>query len=323
MKIFIIKCFFLSAFAISLYLLAQWNLSETFVNQNYPKFTHQAGSLILGISRAHDGIAPNILEENLEQFKVDKPFLNFAFHLSQSPYGPVYLEAVKKKIKKDSRNGVFILGVSVGNICIPDYTKDSPEEFSDKYSILAKVKNLNSDPNFEYIRKSFGKALYKGFTEPQTGIRVIHDDGWIEVDVQSKKFNINQKDIDKWKNQTMQSYKDLKGFYKFSKARYQSLDETISFLKNHGHVFLVRIPVDRDVLAMEKQYMPNFDSLINQLAVKNNIPYINYTNTGATFETYDGAHLSKNGAIKFTNLLSTDINEYLTRKTDGMIAEER
>lgn len=312
MKNVILKCLLLGTLLAAFYFGGQYILSLNYVDEYYYKFTYPAGSLILGISRANDGVVPEILEREVDRNMIETPVLNFAFHLSQSPYGPVYYEAIKKKVPAKTRKGIFILSVTPGALSIPAYLEDDPKTFSDRFSILHKVDDVNTAPNFEYMRKVYGKALYKAFLDPDLGIRTVHYDGWMEVDVNAPGFNISDKHTQKWKKEIIDSYKGFEGFYKFSNTRFNSLEETIRFLKKHGQVILIRIPVDPEILSLEHQFMPDFDDLMAQLSQRNKIPYLNYNTTGKRYETYDGAHLSKTGAIQFTQDLARDINSLLS-----------
>ena len=69
-----------------------------------------AGSLILGTSRAAQGIRPAVLAARLGgQF--EGPLLNYAFTLTHSPYGPAYLASIRRKLRPEVRHGLFIVAV--------------------------------------------------------------------------------------------------------------------------------------------------------------------------------------------------------------------
>ena len=72
------------------YLLLVHKLSQGYVDMYYPKFTQPGGSLVLGLSRADQGIDPSLLREELRPADFAAPFVNFASN--QSYYGEVYPE---------------------------------------------------------------------------------------------------------------------------------------------------------------------------------------------------------------------------------------
>ena len=106
-KSLILKISFLAAFLVICYFGFVFKITQGYVDHNYNKFTYKAGSLVLGISRAHDGISPAIIEQKLNN-SIQKPVLNFAFEKSQSAFGKVYLNAIKHKIDTTSTNGLYM-----------------------------------------------------------------------------------------------------------------------------------------------------------------------------------------------------------------------
>lgn len=309
-KRFIGKIILLGSLLVVVYFLAQWKLSRKYVDPYYAKLTYPAGSLILGVSRAHDGIVPFIIESELADKTIATPVLNFAFELSQSPYGPVYLNAIKQKVIPEVKNGLFILSVSPGSLTIPLHLPDSAEFVTDQVSMLAQVKRMNSQPNFEYIRKFYGESLYKGFIRyAPYNIRKEHNDGWTEVFLKTKNLDIHQYQIDGWTQQTLEAYRNLS--YKPSQVRLSSLNETIGFLKQYGQVFMVRMPIDAAVLELENKFWPQFDEEMEKIAREHKIPLLNYSAQAGHYKTYDGSHMVSESARAFTLTLCDDIAKYL------------
>ncbi|NBC06731.1 MAG: hypothetical protein GVY26_06010, partial [Bacteroidetes bacterium] len=79
----------------------------------YWKSTYASSTLILGASRANQGISPDALEKELG---LEYSALNFAFTGIHSPYGAAYNELIKRKIDYDRTPGLFILSVHPGNV---------------------------------------------------------------------------------------------------------------------------------------------------------------------------------------------------------------
>lgn len=312
---FIIKIFILTSLLICTYYFFAHKLANSFVDDNYCKFTKETQSIIVGMSRAHDGISPSVLKAELSTKNIDLPILNFAIERSQSPYGEVYLNAIKKKIKPKTKNGIFILSVTPGNFFISERLNNDKEIFKiDKKTIVGKVNNLNIHPNYEYIRKCFSNSLYRGLYFNDYRITtVIHDDGWKEFKLQSNSYKISDQDIKKWTKETIEGYQAINNNVPQKKSEYRmnSFIKTIKYLKNHGKVFLTRLPINEKLLEFENMIDPNFNKEMKQIALDYEIEYFDYSNQGNKFGTYDGSHLYSNGAIEFTKELAKEIEPYL------------
>jgi len=312
-KKFIAKIVILATLLVTLYFLAQWKLSQEYVDYYYNKFTYPAGSMILGVSRAFDGIAPAVIEEELGQEGIAAPVLNFAFELAQSPYGAVYLEAIQKKLKPDVKNGLFILSVSPGNLTIPQHVPDSAGSITDEHSLFTKIEAMNRQPNFEYIRAFYGESLYKAFIRyAPYNIRTVHKDGWMEVVLKTKNVDIQQYEMDGWKGQTINSYKERIRTHKRSQVRLAYLGKTIELLRQHGKVFLIRMPTDIEVLQIENGFWPAFEQDMDSLARAKQVVFLSYAEAAGEYQTYDGSHLVSSSAKAFTSRLCSDINTFFS-----------
>ena len=108
MKTFIIKTStFTLLFAAGIYLYILL-LADNETDGYYGRFTTPAySSLILGSSRAGQGIEPDILNAHLG-LKNDA-FFNYSFTVFKSAFGDPYLEAIKRKLKDPVDAGFFIL----------------------------------------------------------------------------------------------------------------------------------------------------------------------------------------------------------------------
>ena len=300
---FFIKLAIFGLVLVSVYAFALWNLSDGYVDHYYPKFTHEAGSLILGDSRAQEGIMPSVIEDELPQYS--KPVLNFAFKLAQSSYGPVYLKAIKKKLKKDNRGGLFIIAVTPANLAIHESMDDIVDDKFDTFSILNRIDNFNSDPNFDYIRKFYSKSLYKGFLEVRDPMdfQITHDDGWLETPLKTERFELGEKEIKAAKLKLLRTYAKHVGSYRPSNVRVEYLKKTIELLKEHGQVVLVRMPADPEVRIFENQLQEDFEEAVTAISEEHKVPYITYLPNDGQYKTYDGSHLAAEGAYDFTHSL--------------------
>ncbi len=312
LKLFILKICFLASLLIITYFGFVYNITQTYVDRNYAKFTYKSNSLILGASRAHDGISPKIIEQELNDL-VHKPVLNFAFEKSQSSYGAVYLNAIKQKIDTTITNGFFILSVSPGSFLISKSLKDSAHIELDKNTLIGKMTHFNSQANYEYIRKCYDGSLYRGLLKPQKMYVNIHPDGWLEF--KSKNISKEKQEVQKkhWMEQTNNGYYQVLKYEKKSKYRLQMLEETINYLKNYGTVIITRMPLDDEFLTLENNFWKDFNQRIKTITKKQKVPYFDYSNTGNNYNLYDGSHLYGESAKKFTKILCDDIKNYLKK----------
>ncbi|PRX55274.1 hypothetical protein [Flagellimonas meridianipacifica] len=306
MKQFLIKIIVFASFFWGLYLLTVVKLSDGFVDMYYPKFTQEAGSLVLGLSRADQGIDPVVLEETLEPFQINKPIINFA--TNQSFYGEVYLEAIQKKLAKNTTNGIFILSVSPGSFTGPKNMGPKKIRAFDERMVIGKTDNFTTSPNYNYIINCYGQSLYNSIYNTNTwGHLVSHDNGWNQVKLIAGKDTIKERDIANWKSENLIFYNKKSQTESFKDSRFEQFLKTISFLKKKGKVFLVRIPADPDVLAFENSRWSDFDSRMERVANTYNIPYLNYSKQTSAVKTYDGSHMESNSAKKFTKMLAERI----------------
>lgn len=305
-KSLILKISFLASLLVICYFGFVYTITQGHVDRNYYKFTHKAGSLILGISRAHDAISPAIIEQELNNF-IQKPMLNFAFEKSQSSYGAIYLNAIKHKIDTTSNNGLFVLSVSPGNFLITKGLKDSANIELDKNTILGKMTNFNSHPNYEYVRKCYDGSLYRGLLKPQEMLINIHPDGWLEF--KSRKLSKEKQDAIKehWMKLTNNGYRQVAKYQKKSEYRMQMLEETINYLNNYGTVIITRLPIDSSFLALEDNFWPDFNKRINVISNRQQVPYFDFSTTGNLYDSYDGSHLYGESAKRFTKTLCDSI----------------
>lgn len=315
LRTLIVKVMVLAGLLVGGYYLLAYKLAEGSVDYNYDKFTHRAGSMIIGLSRAHDGMVPKVIEKEFREYDIATPVLNFSFEKTQSPYGEVLFEAIKKKIDTTSRNGLFIFSVTPGNFLISKFLKDSPNLDLDEKTALAKLDNFNEDPNIEYIRKCYGDPLYKAFYPDKYSLRVIHDDGWIEfLDHLGEWYTVSEEEIELWKLHTKYYYRQLSQYEKKSTYRISQFERMIDYLKKRGHVAIVRMPADNDLIELENGFWPEFDGEMARIASKFEVPYINYTDEEMKYRTYDGAHLFGESAKEFTARMSKDIKDSLQLK---------
>jgi len=256
----------------------------------YLRFTTKPKTnLIIGTSRAAQALQPQILDAIL---KKEQPFFNYAFTLAQSPFGPVYLNSIQKKLDTTQTNGIFIVTVDPWTISSEIENPNDSTNFREANLALANTKDVNVKPNLGYLYHNFG-GKYHQILFPVNTKMYLHEDGWLEMNLRTDTATINKRTLKKMKNYR---FKVLPK-YKFSSLRVQYLLKTIQYLNRYGEVFLVRMPVSEGMMEIENELMLDFDSKIKE-AIFLSKKYLDLTKENSNFTYTDGNHLyKKSGAI--------------------------
>ena len=249
----------------------------------YLRFTSsKQTNLILGTSRAAQGIQPTILDSIL-----NVPFYNYSFTIEHSPFGEIYLNSIKNKIDKNTKDGIYILSVNPWSISSRGNLPNDLGQFRENSGFLAHVKSVNQNPNLYYILREL-KGKYYSVLFKSLSSMFVHDNGWLEVSINMDSLSMNSRI-----NAKIDSYADLASQYKYSQLRYEYLIKTIKYLKKNGDVYIVRLPVHNKMLDIENDFMPDFDDKIKK--IKPLIDgYYNMTSDNYIYRYTDGNHLFKN-----------------------------
>ena len=303
-----------SLFVIALHLILG-ALANGSTDNFYLRFTSsKQNSLIIGTSRSAQGIHPNILDSvlNLEE---NNGIYNYSFSINNSSYGKEYYYAIKNKINESAKNGLFIITVDPWAISSDTTLNDNEIDIE---SIFYSKKHYNSYPNYEYLiknyKKGWGNILLKriesnilirnqnSLSKIKGAFTYLRKDGLLEVytsmDSTYVKQNIQKK---------VYNYNTSMSSNKFSKFRFLYLRKTIQFLKKHGEVYLVRMPVHTSSFKIEDSFDPQFDKRIMNLANKTNVDYLNFADNATQYSYTDGNHLYINDAKIFSNQLAERI----------------
>ena len=151
MNKFLAKTFFIFSIIITSYVLLGF-LADGKTDPFYLRFTSpKQHSLILGSSRAAQGIVSTILNDELDEAILEGEIYNYSFTVLHSPFGAVYLNAIKEKLSEKTKKGLFIISVdpwSISSRIDIDYPRESKLE-------LAKISEFNSYPNYDYLRNAY------------------------------------------------------------------------------------------------------------------------------------------------------------------------
>jgi hypothetical protein len=284
----------------------------------YLRFTSpKQNSLIIGTSRSAQGIHPNIIDSILDLEKINKIY-NYSFSINNSSFGKEYYSAIKNKINTFGENGLFIITVDPWSISSDTTLYDTEIDIE---SIFHSMKYYNSYPNYEYLIKNYkngwGNLLLKriesnilflnrnSLNKINGSFTYLRKDGLLEVytsmDSAYLRKNIQKK---------VMHYNKSMSQNKFSEFRFTYLQETIKLLKNHGEVYLVRMPVHTSLLKIEKSFSPEFNKRMRNLANKNNLEYLNFTNDSIQYSYTDGNHLYIKDAEKYSIRLAEKIKYF-------------
>ena len=271
------------------------------VDSFYNKFTTpKASSMIIGDSRALTGIRPNVVNKKLAGRGFDLPMLNYSFTIAQAPIGPLYRESILKKLKPNTKNGLFIISLSPLMLLSENSHDNYNNEFVEDDLSPHNMDFVDINPNYEYLIDNYNSFHFKAVFRENL---ILQKNGWL----QDNNLPNTREEYEKRRDWWINSYNNFDKRYSFSKYRLASLDTLIKTLKGYGKVHIARLPVDPIFLPLEEKMCPRFDKLVDSLSNINNVKYYNYKNTSDTYKTLDGAHLSKLYSDKFTESLCDSI----------------
>jgi hypothetical protein len=268
----------------------------------YKVATPKAHALILGTSRASQGIKPSVFNDCGLDF--EGPMLNFAFTEGTASPGPWYYGAAKRKLDPNTNHGLFIIEVSPRSLSVPntkDKQPDSVDNFKEKRHFPATLSTVSMHPNFEYLFENYSDHLYTLFTDifARRQYSVLHKDGWLEVLWRPKSDEQLASRID---DRVKALSKEFSSAH-FSKLRLQYLRDFVHYLKQYGRVVVVRLPSSEKYYSVEKASAPRFEDDVGQAMADAGVEYYSFAAEWADYKTNDGAHLQAPYAEKFSRRL--------------------
>lgn len=276
---------------VTLTILIIFSFADGSSDEFYLKLTTpKKENLILGTSKAAQGLQPKVLENVL-----NKKFYNYSFSLLASPYGKTYLTSIKNKLDSSIKDNTFILAVDPWSICSLQQNSNDSSNFRENKSFLYSVRNVNTSPNFNYLIHHFQGSYYKLLFNNSPAF--LHNDGWLEI-----KLSADNKEVERRTEFTVNSYREKLASYRYSDVRFTYLIKTIDYLKPYGKVYLVRLPVHPALMKIENTLMPNFDAVI-QKAIETSDGYIDFSDSNSEYKYTDGVHLNKESGEKLSSAL--------------------
>lgn len=272
----------------------------------YLRFTTpRQSSLILGTSRAAQGIQPHILDSVLNANGRAVNIFNYSFAIGYSNYGPAYYESIKKKLDPEAQNGVFILAVDPWGIA-SDKASVKVGKPEHEWTFLRTLNNVNMDPNVEYLLEEYDKPLLNILAPDPRKVDdrlLLHHDGWLETNL-----DISPSAVSERTSKKVREYRDTRlNSSAPSPWRLGYLAMTVDLLQKHGTVILVRLPVHSTMLALEDKLMPTFDRTMELLAERKHIRYIVYPVNDEEWSFTDGNHLVPHDGAKVSKLIAAEL----------------
>lgn len=294
-------------FKISLYILGVAGVllflgsyADGNTDDNYMHFAvEKPHNIILGDSRSVQGIVPEILKTRLSV-----PFDNFSLNIVESPYGPVYLKALKRKLDPATKNGIFILTVSPWNLALNGDIKKK-EDFPEEKSPLNNMYFYDMSPNYEYLIRNYSKSWFRIYLDREEVVRsntFLHKDGWMEVNVDMNKDSVAARAAVKIKE-----YRAVLHTYRLSEERLQAINEIIDYLQPKGTVYLVRIPTSKNMMALENERFPEFNALMKDLSKRQRVKFYDFSGRSDDFVYTDGNHMYSKSAKILTAQIADSI----------------
>ena len=301
MKRFLILLFIFSTILIAGFVAVLFRANENTDEFYYRFATPKQSSLVIGTSRAAQGINPSIINAQLNRSDI----FNYAFTNDHSPYGAIYLRSIQKKLNEKNTLGIFILAVDPW--CLSS-DKKAPEDetlFRENGLMLDRLSAVSMRPNVFYLMQFYQKPYSHLLTGTHDEELVLKRDGWLEVNVPMDSASVLRRTTSR-----MKDYREkVVPSYAPSNLRMHYLQETISYLKNRGDVYLVRLPVSAEMKEIEDGFYPQFDDQIAMISAQHNVPFLNMRNENMNCTFTDGNHLSKYSAQEVSERIATFIKE--------------
>lgn len=295
MKKFLMLAFTFIALTCCIFLFLL-SLADGSTDPFYLRFTSpKQSNLILGTSRSAQGLQPSLFSEQLGQ-----SFYNYSFTIAHSPYGPAYYNSILKKLDPAVKNGIFILTVDPWSISTKNEFPNDSSSFAENSLCVGNTVMVNSSPNFEYLLKNLKGKYYTAITGDIGSGMFLHDDGWLEVSIPMDSIamkNRRTKKIEEYKNENLPHFH-------FSSVRTQYLEKTIHYLKAHGSVYIVRLPIDPEILKIEHNLMPDFEQKIAAVIALSD-GYLDLTKDTKNYTFTDGNHLYKSSGREVSEFIAT------------------
>lgn len=319
MKRFLVHtCLFLFVVLTTFFIV--FSMADGSTDVFYNKFSSpKQGSLIVGGSRALQGIQPNVIDSVYGS----KDIYNYGFTISGTPFGKVYYSSISRKLDRKSKNGVFIIDVSPW--VLTEYKFDGKNKnikYPEDDNFIAKTHFVNLKPNVEYLIESFddrNEAIIRNKIQKDQSRRLyLHENGWLEVTIEFDSISNSRRT----KAKIERYWKYLPKYTGFSEYRLEYLNKTINLFKEHGEVYLVRIPAIKAMLEIENELVPDFDKRMEKVAKDHQVAYINLMPFNEDYNYTDGNHLTVSSGKQFSIDLAVKMDSLRKQQSPKIMIKE-
>ena len=229
---------------------------------------------------------------------------NFAFTLDDSPFGSGYFNAICNKVDKTTKRGIFIVTVDPYSLTKDTGNhKDDENKFWERNAFVSNMHFVNESPNLEYLFRFYDKPIVSLAYNKSSTMR-LHKDGWLELTVP-----MDSESVQKRIKTKVEKYTEVANQSNFSLVRYEYFKKTIIFLRQFGEVYVVRLPVSKEMRPIEDKIIPDFDKMIQLYLNSVNVSYINLIEECGKYRTIDGNHLYKLDGAKVSGYIAEQIKK--------------
>lgn len=259
-------------------------------------------SLIIGTSKAAQGIVPSVLNTKLGLIDENELY-NFAFTILHSPFGDAYYTAIQKKLHEDTKDGLFIVTVDPWSLFSSKSDPNDRSLMEEENLFLGRLFSFSPYVNFEYLLQfyinSYWEIPFRYFVDnPMT----LTDSGWLMVKPQPDGERFNKV----YKSKVME-YRNRANGLKFSKYRFNRFVELVDFLQKRGSVHIVIMPVDEQIFQIEHEIYPGMVTELLEVCEQRGIPFKDFTEKNAAYRYTDGVHLN----YKESSIFSYDLANWI------------
>ena len=312
MKKFILQLTFISiiSLAIILFIISR---ADGYTDPFYIRFTTpKQQNMILGTSRAAQGLQPHVFEKILT-----KKINNFAFTVAHSPFGKVYFESIKRKHNRKT-DGLFIITVDPWSLSSWCTSPNDLSQFRENKLCLNKTKIVDMNPNVFYILDNLS-SKYSNILLKKNKSTFLHNDGWLEI----SNILMDSASVANRVSSKIETYRYTHlPKSNFSSTRLQYLIKTINYLKDFGVVYLVRLPIHEKMMEIEEDLIDDFNLKIKE-AIDLSDGYLDMTPQNNLFDYTDGNHLYKNSGKKVSRIIANWITDNNKARTHNNIYEKQ
>lgn len=261
-------------------------------------------SLVIGTSKAAQGIVPSVLNAKLG-LDPESELYNFSFTNIHSPFGESYSSAIQKKLFEDTKDGIFIVTVDPWSLSSVKSAPNDRSLMEDDKLFLGKLSSFSSPINLEYLLRFYINSYYEiPLRYFANNTMHLMDDGWLMATpfIEEERYN-------RFYESKVNEYRERANRVKFSEYRFDRFTSLIDFLKKKGTVHVIVMPVDRQFHVIEKSVLPEMANQLEYFCKSNDISFKDFSSENSSYKFVDGVHLDYEAASVFSNDLANWILE--------------